>query len=112
MKTQKSTLTRRNFLRSAMIAPVGVALSPTFSANAEDAAKTSEAGSPPVPTRKLGKNGPEVSMKEKGSKRYDAASFDPAQLGFLTKRPVIGGVREKVPPQFGRRRPQHKTETR
>jgi hypothetical protein len=45
--------------------------------------------------------------KEKGSKRYDAASFDPAQLGFLTKRPVIGGVREKVPPQFGRRRRQH-----
>src|ERR1035438_2840361 len=62
MKTQKSTLTRRNFLRNAMIAPAGVALAPNFSAKAEDAAANSAAGSPPVPTRKLGKNGPEVSM--------------------------------------------------
>ena len=77
MKTQKSTLTRRNFLRSAMIAPVGVALSPTFSANAEDAAKTSEAGSPPVPTRKLGKNGPEVSMLIMGG---DLPAYSPEHL--------------------------------
>ncbi len=45
-----------------MLAPVGVALAPNFSAQAEDAAKDSAAGSPPVPTRKLGRNGPEVSM--------------------------------------------------
>lgn len=45
-----------------MIAPAGLALAPALSANAEDAAKNSDAGSPPVPTRKLGKNGPEVSM--------------------------------------------------
>jgi predicted aldo/keto reductase-like oxidoreductase len=62
MKTQKSTLSRRNFLRNAMIAPAGLALASSFSAKAEDAAANSAAGSPPVPTRKLGKNGPEVSM--------------------------------------------------
>src|ERR1039457_1134224 len=62
MKTQKSTLSRRNFLRNAMIAPAGLALTSSFSAKAEDAATTTAAASPPVPTRKLGKNGPEVSM--------------------------------------------------
>jgi len=62
MKSQKSTLTRRNFLRNAMIAPAGLALASSFSAKAEDAATTTAAASPPVPTRKLGKNGPEVSM--------------------------------------------------
>jgi len=66
MNTKKSTLTRRNFLRRAMIAPVGVALGPTLAAHAEDAAQppatAAAAGSPPVPTRKLGRNGPEVSM--------------------------------------------------
>lgn len=45
-----------------MIAPAGLALGTTLSAKAEDAAKSPDAGSPPVPTRKLGKNGPDVSM--------------------------------------------------
>ena len=45
-----------------MIAPAGLALASSFSAKAEDAATTTAAASPPVPTRKLGKNGPEVSM--------------------------------------------------
>ena len=66
MNAKKSTLTRRNFLRSAMIAPVGVALGPTLAAHAEDGAQppatAAAAGSPPVPTRKFGRNGPEVSM--------------------------------------------------
>ena len=44
-----------------MIAPAGIALASSFSAKAEDAA-TASAAAPPVPTRKLGKNGPEVSM--------------------------------------------------
>jgi predicted aldo/keto reductase-like oxidoreductase len=62
MKAQKSTLSRRNFLRNAMIAPAGLALASSLSVKAEDAATTAAAGAPPVPTRKLGKNGPDVSM--------------------------------------------------
>jgi len=62
MNAKKTTLTRRNFLRNAMIAPVGVALAPTFSAQAEDPVKKTAAGSAPLPTRKLGRNGPPVSM--------------------------------------------------
>jgi uncharacterized protein len=65
MKTSRSTLSRRNFLRSAVIAPAGLALAPTLSAQAEDAAKSADAAAP-VPTRKLGKNGPEVSMLSLG----------------------------------------------
>lgn len=49
-----------------MIAPVGVALAPTFSTAAEAADGKSAASSPPVPTRKLGRNGPEVSMLSLG----------------------------------------------
>lgn len=80
MKTPKASLSRRNFLRRAMIAPVGVALVPAFSAKAEDAAKTSDnppAGSPPVPTRKLGRNGPEVSMLIFGG---DMPAYSPEHL--------------------------------
>jgi hypothetical protein len=62
MNSKKSTLTRRNFLRRAALAPVGVALAQNFSARAEESAKPAAAVSSPVPTRKLGKNGPEVSM--------------------------------------------------
>ena len=45
-----------------MIAPAGLALASSFSAASEDTAATSAAAPPAVPTRKLGKNGPDVSM--------------------------------------------------
>ena len=59
---KKPTLSRRNFLRNAMIAPAGLALASSISATAAD--EPSPAA--PVPTRKLGKNGPEVSMLSLG----------------------------------------------
>jgi hypothetical protein len=66
MNSVKSNFSRRSFLRSAMIAPVGVALAPALAANAEDAPKSPAnapaGGASPVPTRKLGRNGPDVSM--------------------------------------------------
>ncbi len=62
MPTPKSAFTRRNFPRHAVIAPVGVALAPTLVARADDAASASDATTVPVPTRKLGRNGPPVSM--------------------------------------------------
>ncbi len=77
MLAKKSTLTRRNFLRSAMIAPAGLALGPTLSAPAEEPAKPSTPGSPPVPTRKLGRNGPEVSMLILGG---DIPAYSPEHL--------------------------------
>ena len=60
-----SILTRRDFLRGALAAPVGAALASSMAAKADDVAKsgdTAAAASPPVPTRQLGKNGPTVSM--------------------------------------------------
>ncbi len=45
-----------------MIAPVGVALTPTFAIGAEETTANSGTPSLPVPGRKLGRNGPEVSM--------------------------------------------------
>jgi predicted aldo/keto reductase-like oxidoreductase len=77
MKTPNSNLSRRNFLRNAMIAPAGLALVSSFSAKAEDAPKTSADAPPPVPTRKLGKNGPEVSMLIMGG---DLPAYSPEHL--------------------------------
>jgi len=77
MNSNKSTLSRRNFLRRAALAPVGVALAQNFSARAEESAKPSAAGSAPVPTRKLGKNGPEVSMLIFGG---DMPAYSPEHL--------------------------------
>ena len=54
-------LTRRGFLRSALLAPAGMALTSALPGNAAVAAET-PADSTPVPTRKLGRNGPAVSM--------------------------------------------------
>lgn len=60
-----------------MIAPVGLALAPAMAANAENAGKSSTAAAPPVPTRKLGRNGPEVSMLIFGG---DMPAYSPEHL--------------------------------
>jgi predicted aldo/keto reductase-like oxidoreductase len=64
-----------------MIAPVGVALAPALTARADDAPKAADgsaaAGSPPVPTRKLGRNGPDVSMLIQGG---DLAAYSVEHL--------------------------------
>ncbi len=62
MNSKNTHLTRRNFLRSAMLAPVGAALAPSFTARADEPAKSSAVSSAALPTRKLGRNGPQVSM--------------------------------------------------
>jgi hypothetical protein len=78
MPPQKSTLTRRNFLRGALAAPVGVALASTFGGRADEPAKpATAAGSPPVPTRPLGRNGPAVSMLIFGG---DVPAYSPEYL--------------------------------
>ena len=81
MDAKKSTLTRRNFLRGAMIAPVGVALGSPLAVQAEDAPKppanAPTVGAPPVPTRKLGRNGPAVSMLILGG---DIPAYSPEHL--------------------------------
>ncbi len=60
MTSQKKSLTRRSFLQSAMFAPAAVAVAPALTlAAAENITKPAAT---PLPTRKLGKNGPEVSM--------------------------------------------------
>ncbi len=66
MSTSSSSLSRRDFLRGALAAPVGVALAAQGGgAMAQSPANTidqAHTGAPPVPTRKLGKKGPDVSM--------------------------------------------------
>jgi aryl-alcohol dehydrogenase-like predicted oxidoreductase len=77
MNAKISNLTRRNFLRSAIIAPVGVALTPTLIGKAADAPADSAAASTPVPTRKLGRSGREVSMLIFGG---DMPAYSPEHL--------------------------------
>jgi aryl-alcohol dehydrogenase-like predicted oxidoreductase len=55
------SISRRNFLKTAVAAPVGMALAPSALAQAA-AAPAAQPKSNPLPTRRLGKNGPEVSM--------------------------------------------------
>jgi len=77
MNAKASPLTRRNFLRGALLAPMGVALAPALAGSAR--AATGEAGvdSTPVPTRKLGRNGPAVSMLIFGG---DMPAYSPEHL--------------------------------
>jgi hypothetical protein len=81
MNFQPSPLTRRNFLRGALTVPVGAALASTLSAHADaPAAAPADAPTPataPVPTRKLGRNGPAVSMLAFGG---DIPAYSPEYL--------------------------------
>jgi aryl-alcohol dehydrogenase-like predicted oxidoreductase len=61
MNSGHLNLTRRGFLRNALMAPAGVALTSALTGTAAVAAEAT-ANSTPVPTRKLGRNGPAVSM--------------------------------------------------
>jgi predicted aldo/keto reductase-like oxidoreductase len=61
MKTRISSLSRRHFIKSAVAAPLGAALVPGAIAADEQAPAPAKAAGP-VPTRKLGKSGREVSM--------------------------------------------------
>lgn len=64
--TTHPTTTRRGFIRAAAAAPVGLALAPAMAAPVASAAPPVLAGSGPLPTRQLGKNGPQVSMLNMG----------------------------------------------
>jgi predicted aldo/keto reductase-like oxidoreductase len=79
MKTSASNLTRRGFLRGALMAPVGAALAPALARAAAAPAAPADAApaSAPVPTRKLGRNGPEVSMLIFGG---DMPAYSPEYL--------------------------------
>ncbi len=79
MNAKKNLFTRRNFLRSALIAPVGATLVPNLASHAADAAKASETGTSPLPSRKLGRNGPKVSMLIFGG---DMPAYSPQHLDF------------------------------
>src|SRR5215469_1847392 len=68
MKNNQFSTSRRNFLKSTVTLPVALAAAPSLIASSAAAADGAQqpadaaAGSPPVPTRKLGRNGPDVSM--------------------------------------------------
>jgi len=64
MKSTLST-TRRHFIRGAAATPV-LALAPNIMPAASRQQGTEPSGQGPLPTRKLGKNGPEVSMLNMG----------------------------------------------
>ena len=71
-----NAFSRRNFLKTAVTAPLGVALSSTALAETASAASANGAAAP-LPKRKLGKNGPEVSMLSFGG---DMAAYSPEHL--------------------------------
>ena len=77
MKAHPSTLTRRGFLRSALLAPAGVALTSTLGGAAPVVAAEGAVDSTPVPTRKLGRSGPAVSMLILGG---DVPAYSPEHL--------------------------------
>jgi hypothetical protein len=82
MKPGTTAQTRRNFLRTALAAPVGVALAAPFAVRADEPATPTTpapapATAPPVPTRKLGRNGPSVSMLIFGG---DVPAYSPEYL--------------------------------
>ena len=66
MKNNPLSTSRRSFLKSTLALPAALAAAPTLlsgTASAEDAPAAAAAPPPPpVPTRKLGRNGPDVSM--------------------------------------------------
>ena len=84
MPSGKSSLSRRGFLRSALTAPVGVALASGITVSAEEPGQSpapAAAAAPPLPTRKLGRHGPEVSMLILGGD-MPAHSADFLDLGW------------------------------
>ena len=79
MKT--NSVSRRNFLKAALTAPVGVALASSALAGS-DTAPAAGPSNPPLPRRKLGKNGPEVTMLAFGGS-MPAYSPDFLEIGWL-----------------------------
>ncbi|HUC86330.1 MAG TPA: aldo/keto reductase [Candidatus Acidoferrales bacterium] len=77
MNTTNSRLTRRSFLQGALLAPVGVALTPALAGQVAAATADAAPESTPVPTRKLGRNGPAVSMLIFGG---DMPAYSPEHL--------------------------------
>jgi hypothetical protein len=77
MNAHPSTLTRRGFLRSALLAPAGVALTSTLVSAPPAMAAEGAVDSTPVPTRKLGRSGPAVSMLILGG---DVPAYSPEHL--------------------------------
>ena len=71
-----NAFSRRNFLKTAVTAPLGVALSATAVTETASAAGANGAAGP-LPKRKLGKNGPEVSMLIFGG---DMPAYSPEHL--------------------------------
>ncbi len=110
------TLSRRTFLRGAMAAPVGLALTPSFSAQAEEPAKAPAAVVPPLPTRQLGQKGPHVSMLSFGGNipAYSAEYLDLAwSMGvryFDTASSYGGGNDEPKVAQWLARHPERRKE--
>lgn len=83
MKNQPSPLNRRTFLRRALAAPMGAALGSAVVAHADVSSPSPApaAAAAPVPTRKLGRNGPEVSMLSLGGD-LPAYSVEHLEVGW------------------------------
>lgn len=97
MKNQANT-SRRKFLKAGAILPTAVA---TFSSTATAAELPESVGSPALPKRKLGANGPEVTILNLGgmmsahSPQYLDLAWDMGIRYFDTADCYIGGKSEK-----------------
>ena len=104
MKENKLNSSRRNFLKSTLPLPVALAAAPsllTQSALAADA-PAAAAASTPLPRRKLGKNGPEVTMLGMGgmmaalSPDYIDIAWSMGIRYFDTAHVYLNGKSEKI----------------
>ncbi len=105
--------TRRSFLKSSIALPAAFAAGPVAIATAQQSAA---GGQEPLPTRKLGRNGPEVSMLNIGGMM---AAHSPAYLDiawsmgiryFDTAAAYKNGQSEKDVGQFFRNHPERRAQ--
>ena len=106
---------RRNFLKTSLAAPVAYALGSNITGQAADSAPAAS-GSPILPKRKLGKNGPEVTMVSLGgmmtalSPQYLDMAWSMGIRYFDTADCYLKGNSEKIVGQWLAKYPERRKE--
>ena len=114
MNNDSSRISRRNFLKTTIAAPVALAVAPGVRLHAASNAPT--AAGAPLPMRQLGKNGPHVTMVSLGGmmSAYSPEYLDIAWLMgiryFDTADCYIKGQSEKIVAQWLAKYPERRKE--
>jgi predicted aldo/keto reductase-like oxidoreductase len=116
MNNDSSRISRRNFLRTTLAAPVAFAVAPAIKLHAAESTAQPETPGKPLPMRQLGKNGPEVTMVSLGGmmSAYSPEYLDIAwSMGiryFDTADCYIKGQSEKIVAQWLAKYPERRKE--